>query len=429
MAMWIKTAGLLLLGYLCLSRTFAYVGVPVWKAFIGEAVLVLFVVAGPGMGKMKWPWAAWRIPALRPCLTSYALFLGYGLVQVLRGIQAGNPALVALRDFAFNLYPVYFLLGIWAGATRPALLPKLLRGFAWFNGIYGMLYLLFLNRVEWYVPGVSSEIAAVPIFPQPVYSFVALLGLMVFERNIAKVWHLLILNGFVMLGMQFRTEWLAFSVGAITWLALTRQSKRVLQAGLAFVSLVTIMYFADVKLPGPEIRAGGEISVKSLVDRGTSVFHADLTDSNAAAGMGTAEAQEATFVWRTVWWLAIWNAVHENVRTSILGFGYGYPLGDLVPYLEGEFIRTPHNQLLYTLGYGGWVGTVLYLMLQWQVLRLLLAARQRTGDCFGVVFWAACMVFSLFFPLGETPYGAVPFYLTAGWVAAEQFAPRVQSAS
>jgi len=275
--------------------------------------------------------------------------------------------------------------------------------------------------MQWSLPGVSSEIAPVPVFPQPVYSFVALLGLLIYERNVAKVWHLLALNAFVMLGMQFRTEWLAFAVGGITWLVLAKQSRRILQVGAVLGCLVAAMYVGDIKIPGPELRGGAEISVKSVVDRGMSIFRADLSDSSAAAGIGSVEAQEATFIWRTVWWIAIWDAVHENPRTAAFGFGYGYPLGDLVPYLEGEFIRTPHNQLLYTLGYGGWVGTFLYLAFQWQVLRLLLAARQQTGDCFGVAFWGASMAFSLFFPLGETPYGAIPFYLVAGWCVSSLF--------
>ena len=229
--MWTRTAGLLLVGYLCLSRTFAYVGVPAWKAFIGEAVLVLFVVAGPRMGKMKWPWIAWKMAVLRPLLYCYMLFLGYGVFQVFRGIQAGNPPLVALRDLAFNLYPVYFLLGIWAGVTRPDLLPRLIRGFAWFNGIYGVLYILFLNRLDWYLLADSADTAGVPIFGQPLYSFVALLGLLAFEKNLSRSWHLYILNGFVMLGMQIRTEWLAFAIGVVVWCALTRQGMRVVQAG------------------------------------------------------------------------------------------------------------------------------------------------------------------------------------------------------
>jgi hypothetical protein len=416
--MWTRTAGLLLVGYLCLSRTFAYVGIPVWKAFIGEVVLVLFVVAGPRMGKLKLPWIAWKMPALRPLLSCYALFLGYGVVEVLRGIKAGNPALVALRDLTFNLYPVYFLLGIWAGVTRPDLLPRLIRGFAWFNGIYGVLYILLLNRVDWTLSGVSGDAAAVPIFGQPLYSFVALLGLLAYEKNLSRSWHLYLLNGFVMLGMQIRTEWLAFAIGVAVWCVLTRQGMRVVQAGVVLASLLAVMYFTDFRLPSPQGRAEADFSAKQLVDRGLAPFRADVGDEKAAAGLGGTDSQEATFVFRTVWWLAIWDSVHSSLQTTVLGHGYGFPLGDLVPYLEGEFIRTPHNEFFFALGYTGWVGVALFFLFQFKILRLLMESHRITAEPFGVVLWAAMMVLGMFFPLCETPYGAIPFYLILGWCVA-----------
>jgi O-Antigen ligase len=416
--MWVKTAGLLLVGYLCLSRTFAYVGIPAWKAFIGEAVLVLFVVAGPRMGKMKWPWIAWKMPALRPLLSCYALFLGYGVIEVLRGIKAGNPALVALRDLAFNLYPVYFLLGIWAGVTRPDLLPRLIRGFAWFNGIYGVLYILFLNRVNWYVVGDSGDAGGVPIFGQPLYSFVALLGLLAFEKSLSRSWHLYLLNGFVMLGMQIRTEWLAFAIGVAVWCVLTRQGVRVVQAGVVLASLLAVMYFTDLRLPSPQGRTEADFSVKQLVDRGLAPFRADVADEKAAAGSAAVDSQEATFVFRTFWWFAIWDSVHSSLQTTVLGHGYGFPLGDLVPYLEGAFIRTPHNEFFFALGYTGWVGVALFSLLQFRILRLLIESHRITAEPFGVVLWAAMMVLGMFFPLCETPYGAIPFYLILGWCIA-----------
>jgi O-antigen ligase len=143
-----------------------------------------------------------------------------------------------------------------------------------------------------------------------------------------------------------------------------------------------------------------------------------LSDQNTAAGFTRAESQEATFVWRTVWWLAIWDSVHEDLRRTIWGYGYGFPLGDLVPYLEGQFIRTPHNEFLYALGYTGWVGVALFFLFEGEILRLLWKVNRATGEPFGVAYWATMMTFGMFFPLGETPYGAIPFYLITGWVVA-----------
>jgi hypothetical protein len=231
---WPIIAATLMLCYFCLSRAFAYVGIPPWKVFVSEVVLALFLLFGPKVGDTSWFRTALQLPALREFSIVFGIFFVYGILQVLHGILVGNPPFTALRDFAFNYYPLYIFVGLWAGLTRADFLLKLLRGFAWFNGIYGTIYLLGLNRINWFVPGVADEISAVPIFGQPVYSFVALLGIIAYDQKPWRSWHLLALNSFVMLGMQLRTEWLAFAIGLITWFIVTRQGKRLLQAAAVF---------------------------------------------------------------------------------------------------------------------------------------------------------------------------------------------------
>jgi hypothetical protein len=415
--MWPAIAAILMVGYLSLSRAFAYLGIPWWKIFIGEAVLAMLFFSGPKFNGRSWPRAFLELPVLKRVCLLYGLFLAYGIVQIVHGILAGNPPLVAVRDLTFNYYPIYFFLGLSAGLMRPDLLPKLLRGFAWFNGLYGVLYIFVLNQIDWFVPGVSDEIARVPIFGQPIYSFVALLGLIVYEKDLWRSAHLLGLNLFVMLGMQFRTEWFAFAVGIITWLLVSGQGKRLLQVTAIFVAVFCLMYITNFSVPGPEGRGGGDISIRQLTDRAIAPFRADTSNANVAAGIG-ADSQESTFVWRTVWWLMIWNAVHSNTNTTVWGLGYGYPLGDLAPYLAGEFIRTPHNVFFYALGYTGWIGVVLFFLFEAEILRLLWQVNRKTRDPFGVPFWASMMAYGMFFPLGETPYGAIPFYLIVGWIAA-----------
>ena len=415
--MWPRIAAILIVGYLSLSRAFAYVGIPWWKIFIGEVVLAMLFIFGPKFNARSWPKVFLEQPVLKRVVLMYGLFLGWGIVQIGHGILSGNPPLLAVRDLTFNYYPVYFFLGLSAGLMRPDLLPKLLRGFAWFNGIYGVLYIFVFNRIDWFVPGVSDEVTQVPIFGQPVYSFVALLGLIAYEKELWRSWHLLGLNTFVMLGMQFRTEWLAFALGLITWFFVAGQGKRLLQATAILFALFSLMYITDFRVPGPEGRGGGEISIRQLTDRAIAPFRADTSDANVAAGI-SGDSQESTFVWRTVWWLFIWNAVHSSLNTTLWGFGYGYPLGDLAPYLAGEFIRTPHNEFFYALGYTGWIGVILFFLFAAEILRLLWQVNRKTHEPFGVPFWVAMMAYALFFPLGETPYGAIPFYLIVGWIAA-----------
>jgi hypothetical protein len=54
---------------------------------------------------------------------------------------------------------------------------------------------------------------------------------------------------------------------------------------------------------------------------------------------------------------------------------------------------------------------------------------RRTKDPFGVPFWVAMMTYGMFFPLGETPYGAIPFYLILGWLVSPILSVRDTTAS
>src|SRR5690242_18983858 len=111
MQVWPRVACVLVLGYLCLSRTFAYLGVLTWKVFVSEVVLAFLVLCGPRVHGRRWIWVVWELPRLKRFLLWYGLFLVYGVLQVLRGVWQGNPPLVAARDLAFNYYPIYFFLG------------------------------------------------------------------------------------------------------------------------------------------------------------------------------------------------------------------------------------------------------------------------------------------------------------------------------
>ncbi|MGB9434620.1 MAG: O-antigen ligase family protein, partial [Candidatus Acidiferrum sp.] len=415
---WLRIATFLLLGYLCFNRTFAYLGIPQLNAFIGEAVLVLLVVWGPEINGKSWIALATKLHVLKPAIRAYAILFLYGVFEVVRGINAGHPPLTALRDLAFNYYPLYLLLGLWAGLVAPDRLARNIRVFAWINGIYGVLFVLALNRVAWTIPGVSDSVAPVQIFAQPYFSFLAILGLLGFEKDLKRSWYLLLLNGFVLIGMQVRTEWVALFVGILAWSILSPRRKVVLKPIGAIFVLMLFMYFTNFSIPSPSLRTEEDLNLRQLVHRATAPFQTDVSDMNTVTGTTGADSQESTFVWRTVWWLAIWDSVHSSRTTALLGFGYGYALGDLVPYLEGEFIRTPHNQFLYALGYTGWIGVALFYWFQFELVRLLLRTRVLTGEPSAFVLWLALTAYAFAFPLNETPYGAIPFYLLIGWLAA-----------
>src|SRR5262245_60459608 len=93
LAMWSRTAAVLIVCYLSLGRAFAYLGVPVWNIFVSEVALALFLICGPKTDEGRWLKVAPRSPALRPLSIVYALFLAYGALQIAHGILAGNEPL------------------------------------------------------------------------------------------------------------------------------------------------------------------------------------------------------------------------------------------------------------------------------------------------------------------------------------------------
>jgi hypothetical protein len=407
---WSKTVVFLTLGYFCMSRSFAYLGIPPWSLFVGEVVLAYFLLFGPRESRGRWPWVAMKDPSLKRLIQIFLVLFAYGLFQVLRGVLQGYPPFSAIRDLAFNYYPLYLFLGMWVGLGSTRFLPKLVRLLAWLNGLYGLAFILFLNNVAWTIPGVSKEVAEVRVFGQPLGSAIALIGLLAYERDLWRVWYLFLLNLFVLLGMQIRGEWLAFAVGLVLWGWLTKRLKRMAVAGAYMILLIGLMYAVDLEVPGPETRSAGTISVRDLVGRALAPIDSDL----AAEYTANSRNAENTTLWRTIWWAEIVISVHESAARALLGFGYGFPLGDLVPYLAGEFIRTPHNFFLYSLAYTGWLGVILFFAFQAELVRLLWRSWKENGQSFGILFWATSLVFASFTAFFEAPYGAIPFYLIIG---------------
>lgn len=417
---WLRVVSFLVVGYLCMSRSFAYLGIPPWHLFVGEVVLGCFLLCGPRADSGRWPWVAMKDPSLQKLTRLLTILLAYGIFQVFRGTREGYPLLTAARDLAFDCYPLYVFLGIWVGMRSTHFLPKLMRAVAWVNGLYGLAFVLFLGNVGWTIPGVPEEVTEVTLFGQPLASAISLIGLLAFESKLGGVWYLFVLNLFALLGMRIRGEWLAFAVGLLLWGWLTKRLRR-LTAVVAYVLLfIALMYAIDFKVPAPETRGVGTISVRDLVGRAVAPVNPDL------ASKYTEDYQDAldSTLWRTVWWAEIWISVHENPVRALLGFGYGFPTGDLVPYLKGQFIRTPHNFFLYALGYTGWLGVALFFVFQAELVRLLWRVWNHTGQPFGILFWTTSLVFASFIAFFETPYSAIPFYLIVGCVIGSQhFSP------
>jgi hypothetical protein len=427
---WSRWAAFLFVGYCLFGRSFAYIGLPPAKLFIGEASLAAYLLFQTRYVYRRWFGALTANIPFSAFSWFLLLSVFYGVVELVRGVLAGFSPLTAVENLVFNLYPLYIFLGIYAGTRHPDLMRKCIRAIAWGVCIYGPLYLAVLNRLKWLMPG-SSE---VPLFPQAGCGSLVLLGLFSFESKLKKYWLPISVGAFMILAMQIRAEWLGFGLSITIWGYLTGRLNRVFAMAGAVLALLILGFVTDITIPS-SVGRGGAISSREIVARAVSSVDQDL----AAEYSSTKNVQfyYGTIYWRTRWWKQIWDSSNDNPTTFLVGPGYGYPLKELVTYLQKEEIRTPHNVFYFALGYSGWIGVILFFGLQCCLFQLLWRTYKITGQPFGIAVWASTVAGAFFGNCFETPFGAIPSYLMAGMLIAPglknvteiAFRPRFASSS
>lgn len=409
--LWSKVYLFLLWGYSLFSRSFAYIGIPSMKLFIGEVSLAIFLLTRPRE----------RIGILFKWILSYkyyfflsfslfCLFL-YGIFSWARGVLLGYDFIVALQNLVFNIYPLYILFGYWVGQKYPQLLSVGILNFAWLNVIYGFLYMFWLGQLDTTLPWAPE----VFMFGQPTMSVVAILGLLTFGKATIGNLILISLNFLIMLGIQVRGEWMAFVVAISVWIIIyLKKVKKLLLAISGFLLIGSLLYLLNIKIPAPVTR-GGEISIHNIVARFIAPFDpmlaAQIIGEEAFGFAGT------ILEWRIPWWRSIWEEVHQSFTTSVFGFGYGYYLWSLYEIIP-EGVRTPHNVFFYALGYGGWIGVLVFFAFYFALGYSLYKIYKRFLNkeaLFAFSMWAGLSSSAFFGNFFETPFGAIPYYLIAGY--------------
>jgi hypothetical protein len=404
-------------GYLLASRSFAYIGIPPLKLFIGEIVLGTFlctnlipalrvgVVEVEGMSPLSRLMTDFRWPLL--------LFILCGMWCVANGLMQSYPPMVAIECFAFNYYTVYLIPAVWLGIQFPDAIPRLIRWLSVVHGIYGLLYIAIFNSFDWLtIPGSPD----VPVFGPPNGAAIMILSLLSLpkEQRLGK-WTVpvLLMNTIVLLGMQVRAEWLGFGFGVVVLAILHRPSR---PAIIGFVSAAVVLgaiaFVADIKMAAPSSR-GGEISTRGVVGRMIATVNPDLAEGY----VDNADDVAGTVDWRKNWWKEIWRTINDSDSDKIYftGLGYGFPLTGLVTYIDTETgLRTPHNVFYYTLAYGGWLGVACMGLFQSCLAWGLFQAYRKTGSPLGLIFWCVSFADAFFSNYLENPFGAVPFYIVIG---------------
>jgi len=376
--------------------------------FIGEIVLVLAALFRPRdlIGRFSL-WLATG-SALSPVTLSILLLVLYGIAETMRGIALDHEPVVALQNLVLNYYPLYFFLGLGLADRRPDMLRRIVLVGAWAHGVYGYLYILGLSNVYIAMPGTPG----VGVFGQPCGSTLFLFGLFCFPASPVVKIPAVLLNALTLIGVQARAEWLAFIAAFVVWGVLTRRYAGMLGGFGAIAALLAIGFVADVRLPGTDTR-GGEVSSRSIVARIMAPVDSDIASEYASGSV----VYKNTVDWRTRWWREIWMRVNDDPVTQLFGLGYGFPLGNLVPYLRNQVIRTPHNIFFYVFGYGGWMGVVVFFWFQFQLARLQWCVFKLTGQPFGLLVWMQTFIAAFFGNVFETPSWAIPTYVLLGMTA------------
>ncbi|MEX0679227.1 MAG: O-antigen ligase family protein [Pirellulales bacterium] len=404
-------AGVLLFGYLLMSRTFAHWGIG--PLYVGEMALAAYLVARPA--SLAEPWL--RSLAVPTRLSTFSwwltISLAYGAFECVRGLIMGSPLLVG-EIAVIHLYPLYVLPGLWVGRRHPNVLSRLIPILAWCHGVYGLAFITVFAPL-----GLSQSLedpSVVGWLGHPAGSSILLLGLLAFQRNLWRGSIPMLLNILVMIGMQRRAEWVAFIAAVMLWAYLAGRVKQLVYFAGLLVCVLLLGLLPDFEFPSPGFR-GESMSTYDLVSRLLAPI-----DPDAAADLSPdADAYAATATWRSDYWGAVWNEVHATEERAVFGLGYHYPLWQLHPFhnMEENPARTPHSIFVFVLGYSGWLGVLIFVGLQGALARLLWRTYRETGEPFGICLWTLAMVWAIFDPLLERPVGAIPLYLLMGMAAAQ----------
>ena len=350
-----------------------------------------------------------RKPRTRPTGPGVALSLlaGWSLLRYL----VGEPWQVdAIRDVVPYLYAVVGILSAYSfGRANPAARARTVRV------LYGamVVHLAWVLAVQLYpglaavvtVPG--SEVTVLsnrPDFDGAIIGVTAAIALRRFlvgkQRMGGAV--VLVAAAFVLVSTGSRGAWLAVAValGLAVYAATVATASTPNRQRLVVLATVTACVFGAAWLPGTNV---GERSMNVVAGEGP--------------GAGTVDA-------RVTAWTETISYTNETIPRQLFGVGFGpsyLQATDTMDVLRGSReteLRSAHNILVGTYARSGVVGLVLFL---W-VLALVTRAGWRLRRRFAVdelLLTCAALAAGLFAAAAvgvilESPFGAVPFYWSAG---------------
>src|ERR1700689_4284716 len=239
---WSKWVLFLLLGYSLTGRSFAYLGIPPAKLFIGDLTLAAFVVLHPRNIFDPWIDALPKGGPLGPVAWLLLASLAYGIFEGIRGILLGFTPLIATENLVFNIYPIYLFLGIWLGRRQPELLLRFVQVFSLCFCVYAPAYMLYLNKLTITMPGSDG----VPVFGQPSGGGVIILALLCLDPKPGRFWVPMMIAAAMLLAGQVRAEWVGMILALMIWGILSKKMSQVAMIGAGIAALLAIGSLLDI---------------------------------------------------------------------------------------------------------------------------------------------------------------------------------------
>ncbi|MDR3514557.1 MAG: O-antigen ligase family protein [Azospirillaceae bacterium] len=405
------TLALLMIGaYLTFGRPFSYLGVLPFYPSEVYCVLALFLMPGDWLRKM-----IVQLLSFRPIVWWFVLFAIWGGAEVFLGINADYDRIVALKEAACHYYLVFFFIGEALGTTyKASYLARffLITGIA--AGLNGLLFAVYTSNIDWVLPWAPE----VPVFDVPGMISYLIVGLMAFVEVLGGAGFIaIILDLLAALANPGRAMWLSIILGCGVVLFLQRGSRALFKVGAIILVIALVTVSAGALIPAAKGR-GGSLSPGWIAAQIIATFSPneayDLVQQDAADEDTDADAvfgRAGTVDWR----FNLWSGVIDSLETPtmwLVGHGYGLELPSII--LGDEGLRSPHNFVIYLLGYTGLIGISLYLAFSISLVLLFYRLPASIYRTFLLAAVVATWAVALFGNGLETPFVAVPFYLGSG---------------
>ncbi len=418
-SLWQVACTALLVGYLLLSRGFAYTGVSLGglKVYVGEIVLFLALTMIPhggtldrfvrtSAGRLLIPW----------------LIVGAGLTVV--GLRSYGMV-VALRDSAACYYALYLYVG-YAFARRREDARRLL-------GVVGAVLLLVLaysvlfslvdlRAVSPYAPGSDyplldfrDDVESAHVAGGVLFALLmgAHYGWPMWLRAAGSTLQLAML-----VAMQVRATYLSFAV-AVTGVTLVAGLRRVVRP-LAIMTVVLLASLVPLDYLG--VLEPWNVTPTRLVEEVLSIADVHVSGQYRYAD---SDISVQNNTWRLTFWKLMVQQNTVGISPFLFGQGFGAMLNDPAFIANQDRPnRNPHNFLVGLFYRMGSVGVALWIGLQATVyagiVRGIRRARRRgeewTADALTYIAGYTWVIAgtALLGVVLEAPFGAIPYYFLLG---------------